>query len=239
MSILSEVRSRKVSAHSGASTGTLLLLLEFSCTGGVKFSTEPVKDKTPGAKTSKVTKHVDDLELEKNAKGLINAAYVVVERHAAKTPFGPIMDARNLPVLKEDLREIQEAAEILNQIAENMQSDRRVKVELYSIPFPTDDRQIIRRVNEYIREGLSDMRSALRSGDTGNWPTLKDHVRNFESLLPMTQRIIFETALKAAKDSRSELKALLRQGLSPPEAGRKLNLILLENAIKTFSITSL
>jgi hypothetical protein len=188
-----------------------LVVTEFSARGGVKFVSTGKRRATDGSsKTS--TKFVDNPQLEKLTRAIMNGCYGHMQAHCAATPLGFITDADGLQAVTEALREPVVAAQQFNtHVAPKYDSDRRITVDFFPVPLNTKDERWALRLQRLIRERLVDLKVAMK---TAHRDTVKMHFDRSRNIERITTGVHYDK-VKAALDSMRDQRHLL--SAAPPE----------------------
>lgn len=236
MGIMRDIKQRKRLNWITFSTG-YLILTEFSATGGVKYSREGqrIRKGSEGSVTELTVRQIaDNRDLLRESKSLINAAAYVVDQFCAKTPLGYFTDDTGLLRIKQDLIDLQEGASKFNEIAGRIGSERRVWIEAYPVAYRLDDPAVGARMAVLIRERLEDLSAALLAGDKAAFLAAMDAARNLDKLVQDPHRLKLVEAVNWAKLRRQELGRLLREGLSPKDAAKVLDVSAIVEAAALF-----
>lgn len=215
-------------------------VVEFSATGGVKYTRQAgfeEPDVTGEGLIGEFTtqKHVDHVGLLKMSRKLINAAYLVMERHASATPIGYFVSAASVPKLEAELAQVVEDARGLNVIAAQVRSARRVRIAAYRVRVEEDDAAVATRLAQTVRERLTELGQNLRDGDLNAYATSWKRAKNLPRLATGIQAESIVFALEAAKEARAEVARLIREGTPIAKAGAAVDLSALESAICLFT----
>lgn len=180
----------------------LLLLIEFSRPGGVKYQREE------GARRNQrvVT---DNPALEKMSSKVVNTAYAKLVARFAHTPWGFFCekdaDAEEAFELLTDCRA---GAMLANLYAEEINSPRRVRIDIYDIPWNHKKPAFRQRVGEMIAHKLIDLRGVYTSSRMWEYRVKMDRVRNMERLVLGAQHELVAKALAATETQRKTMVAI-------------------------------
>lgn len=204
-----------------------LIICEFSATGGVSYQREVVRQEENETE-QKIVRTVDNLDIHKESKAIVGAAYYAIEKYCVNTPVGYLADQKAAKDVEEALGEVRECAKTLNEIAELLKSDRRVKV--VTMPMKADfTPKMEARLTLFIRERMREIISALGSGDRHAYETAMERARNLDHLVEGAYSDSIRLFFLVSKDRRDEMTETLRSG-----DVLNLDLTALENIVKLF-----
>lgn len=212
---------------------------EFSALGGVRYKRKQLGEKQLGERGLQREHHteveIDNVELLKESKAIIGAAYYVMDRACVNTPVGYFADEGQLSAARKGLAEVQSAASMFNEMARLLGSERRVTIDVFPFEISPANEYTARRLHKVVRERLEALRDALHGGDRKLFEASLDKARNLEKLSTGIHADAIKLALEVAKERKSELLELLSAGNGNEIAGSKLDLEPLQAAINLFA----
>ncbi len=215
-----------------------LVGIEFSAKGGVTYERENIREEAIGDKGAeteiKTVKRVDNVDLHKESKAVIGAAYYVMDRYCVSTPLGYFADDEQLKAAEAQIADIRIAAGHVNDMARLLGSARRVTIETYPIELSVDNEKAARRLAKVVRERLTEIAETLRAGNRKTFDAAFEKARNLERLATGIQSDSVHLALAAAKELKREMLESLLNGDGPELAGAKLDLGPIHQAINLF-----
>lgn len=213
-----------------------LLLPEFSRPGGISF------EKGPGdVKPKRVIK--DSPKLEKMSSKVVNRAYAKFVEQFAQLHIGFFCEEGDVEKIPELLREIQKGARYTNEYAKEHGSDRRVRIDAFTIPWDHTSPKWRARLGELTAKKLMSLRKVYTTRNMGDFRVQIDKVRHMEKpLLGEQSRVVLE-ALNATVQQRKIMIALFgekqpRDWIDPATGNLRANIRLdfgpIDKAIKMF-----
>lgn len=217
-----------------------ILSLEFSAIGGVNYRRELVDEVIEGQELRaefRTQKHVDNVDMQKTSRAIINQAYHIVDKHATPTPIGYWVDAEALEKIMTELAGPQEAARMFNELAASLGSRRRVEIHVYPLRLPEfqdDSFAAARRVARDVRERLQGMRDTLAVADRKGFELAYDKARNLDRMAVGVQADAIRMALDHARLTKTHMLEALRAGHDPEAVAKVLDLEPIDAAIQLF-----
>ncbi len=211
--------------------------IEFSATGGVAYEREEIRSDDVGEGLEaefKTVKQIDNRELVKQSKSIVAGATYIMDRFCTHTPIGYFADDETLPTVEKEIAPFVEASKLFNEIAQLSGSKRKVRINIFPLSIRLDNEASARRLAETVRERLEAVRDTLAAGDRKEFEAALDRCRNLHKLATGMQSSAIELAIENAKELKKELLHSIREGKSPAEAGKALDLETLEAAISYF-----
>lgn len=219
-----------------------LVVPEFSAKGGVSYQRQDLGAAAVGEKGEqaefKTTRIIDDVELHKESKTIVAAAYYALDKFAASTPIGHWADQAMLDALRRELEPTQRAAEIFNELARSSGSAQRVTMQVFAIELRVDNREVAERIASSVGERLAELRGALAAGDAKLAEGALDRCKNVWQLATGIQADAARIAVAEARQRRRDLMKAIRAGGDPLAEGAKLDLGALDSAISLFAAPS-
>lgn len=225
MTLVPKTRSQRLTRGKVTFRSGFIVVPEFSASGGVSYDRETIReeDVDQGLEAElRTIKRVDNREIVKESKSLLNHAHYVLAKNATHTPIGYFADAEALAKIEVEMRELRECAQQLNAVAHAAGSSRRVTVEVYPLVLDLEHEAAARRIAATVRERLSSLRDAMLKCDRKAFESAWDDCRNLERLAVGIQGQAVKLALDHAKQVKGEVLQALREGAGTPEEIAKL-----------------
>lgn len=235
---VSKTAARRVGKGPVAFRPGFIVAVEFSALGGVTYDREDIREDVVGEGLEaefKTVKRVDHVQLNRESRSIINAAYHVLEKHCAQTPIGYYADEAMLAKVEEEIDQVKAAAKIFNEVAQKLGSQRRVVVEIYPLELRLDCEAAARRLVKVVREKLLAIRDALAEGSRRGFELALDKAHNLDRLATGIQSDSIRIAIEHAKEQKALLLEALREGATPEVAAKSLNLEPIEAAVSLFT----
>jgi hypothetical protein len=202
----------------------LLIVPEFSARGGVSIKREVVSEKKTGRGLStetRVSRKVDDEELLKESRALVARGHYLINKHFVNTPIGFLGDVMMLAKFEDEFKELREAAEVMNEVAKDIGSARRMEMDFYTVQLQSDDPKVVKRLARHVRERLGALKTALLAGDREAFEDAWKEADKLEKLAVGIQSDSVSFALESAKEAKKLLLANIREGMDAAQAGRE------------------
>lgn len=202
----------------------LLIVPEFSARGGITIKREVISEKKTGRgmKTeTRIERKVDDEELLKESRALIARGHYLINKHFVNTPIGFLGDVQMLTKFEDEFKELRLAAEVINEVAQDMGSARRMEMDFFTVQLQSDDPKVVKRLARHIRERLEALATALIAGDREAFEVAWDEAQKLEKLAVGIQSDSISFALASAKEAKKMLLSRLRDGMPPRDAGKE------------------
>jgi hypothetical protein len=192
-------------------------------------------------------KTVDHVEAVAALDALKKKVDYACRKHCARTAFGWFADEVSLRALRNEVAELQAEAVTLNTAAAAVGSQRRAHVGIVAGKLEVASAEAAREIARTIREVLSSVLGALRSGkvkkrtdkdgkvidrDELHAPLLK--CKNLDRLAVGLAGEAVKMALDRIPEAKKEVLEGLKRGEDPASIGAELDLGAIENAITWF-----
>ncbi len=216
-----------------------IVAVEFSSIGGVTYQREGIREDKIGERGVEsefvTTKRVDNADLYRESKAIIGAAYYVMDRTCVNTPLGYFADRAQLDDINKQLVDVQVAAMHFNQMAEMLNSARRVVIDIFPLELDVHNRHVVKRLFKCVHDRLVTMYDTLTLGDKKAFEYAFERARNLDSLSVGLQADAVNRAMRTAKAAKIQLLEDIQSGEEPARAGKNLDLKDLLVAIQLFS----
>lgn len=180
----------------------MLLLIEFSRPGGVKYQREE------GARRNQRVV-IDNEALEKISSKVVNTAYAKLVARFAHTPWGFFCEKEDdIEEAYAMLADCRLGAFLANRYAEEIESPRRVRIEFVDIKWDHKKSTFRKRVGEMIANKLIDLRAVYTSARMWEYRVKMDRVRNMEKLVIGAQHEAVAKALASTEAQRKTMVAI-------------------------------
>ncbi len=216
----------------------VFLVPEFSATGGVSYKRTNRNQEQTGnrlVEDYETRKEVDDVELVTLSKSIINRAYSILEKYTTQTPVGRFATPENELRVREELQELERAADEFNTASAVAGSEREVRIGVYAVALVLDDQRAAQRLRETILTRLTGLRDALARANREAFDRVWSSAWNLDTLACGIQADALRMAIDAAKTARRMIPELAKDGLTAHEIGERLELGAIDSAIALFS----
>ncbi len=177
----------------------MLLLTEFSRPGAGKKFKDP-RLTTPSA--------LNDEFFKKHSAKVVSTAHAVMARNYTHTPWGWFSEPSKVSLADEILRQCRETATVLNYLAKENHNPRRVRIDVYPLPWDVNDEKFRLRMGQWIAEKLMHVRLLYTSERMWKYRVRMDAVRHLEKLVVGKQHDVVAAALAATAEQRRVMVAL-------------------------------
>lgn len=181
----------------------MLLLHEFSRPGGIKYESD-------GTGNNKRSRRIvtDSPVLEKLSTKIVNAAYAKFVARFAHTPWGFFCTPDEVEEAHALLDECRMASFFANQYAEEQGSDRRLRVDVFPMPWDHNSPRFQVRIGELIATKLMELREVYSKNDMKTYRVRMDKCRNMDRLVIGEQSKLVRAALLATEQQRKVMVAI-------------------------------
>jgi hypothetical protein len=218
-----------------------LLIDTCRCAGGVHRKlkdthTEVVNQGNGIARDYQGHVEIDHVQVKADMDKLVGAAkYIIGKKHGVATPLGCILDAEAVKAVDAELAPLKAEAERMNELARTEGSDRRCYVGYAPTQLMLDNEATALEIYRAIREKLSKLVAAFRSGDTKKVNTAVTGCKGVNKLAVGIQGDAVKFALDIIDVTREALHKALDEKQAPEAAGAALDLDAIEGAIAMFT----
>jgi Ni,Fe-hydrogenase I large subunit len=215
-----------------------MIIPEFTAAGGVsrEILDRDEEEVGPGLEIERKTREtVDNVELLRESRSIVNACYHILDKYASQTHAGYFADEHQLAQIEEALKEQREAARMFNDIAYRAGCARRVTVDIMPCKLDLDFPATVVRIARMVRERITALRDALKAGNRKAFESAIDRCHNLHHMAVGIQSESIKLALDHAKEQKSLLLEHMRDGDDPAMAAKKLDLEPLDACINLFS----
>lgn len=191
--------------------------------GGVHYDRQYAKKRREGnghRREFVTVKRVDHTKLVEESDQLYQIARHVIRSRAANTEIGFYADEDTLRTIQIEMASLREQAEKFNRRAKRAGCARRMHVGLVPVKLEIDNVAAAQEIARTIRQTCDDFIQAIRAGDPDEITKALNRARNFEQLATGMQRDSVIWAIECAKEARSELRKVKRDGRSVKKAAR-------------------
>lgn len=202
----------------------LLIVPEFSACGGITIKREVISEKKTGRgfrTETRIERKADDEELLKESRALIARGHYLINKHFVNTPIGFLGDVHMLAKFEDEFKELRQAAEVINEVARDVGSARRMEMDFFQVQLQSDDPKVVKRLARHIRERLEALSLALTAGDREAFEVAWDEAQKLEKLAVGIQSDSISFALASAKEAKKMLLASIREGMAPRDVGKE------------------
>lgn len=188
---------------------------------------------------------IDHLEAVQTIDALKKQVDYALVKHCVSMPFGWFTNKAGLKKLRIEIEQLRKQANKLNTVAEKVDCARRIRVGIIPALLDVSTEESATAIARTIRETLTAVRDALRSGmvkrpkdgddsirDDLHAPLLR--CRNLDRLAVGLAGEAVKNALERIPTAKKQILSALKEGASPAQAGEAADLGAIEVAITWF-----